>query len=779
MGERPPIHPACAVNGAKNGRSCFGPFELNLAAGELRKSGLKLKLHGQPLDILALLLERPGEVVTRDELQQQLWVSDTIVDFEHGLNKAINRLREALGDDAANPRYIETLPRVGYRFIGKLNAADTRGAHSTAEAQPGKVLSRSAKPWKVVIAAAVVLAALAAAAFFYVQRKPRLTAKDPIVLADFTNRTGDPVFDGTLRQGLAVQLEQSPLLRLLPEEQIQQTLRMMKQPPDAKLTPEIAQQICQRTNSTTVLNGSVAQFGTQYSLILRAESCVDEQLLASTEEQAKDKSHVLEALGKASANIRKKLGESATTLQKFDTPLEQATTSSLEALQAYSLGFTTLARKAEPSAAIPLLQQAVRLDPSFAMPYVVLSACYHDLGETTLASENARKAFDLRSGVSERERLLIEAAYCFHVTGDLRKGQEVNEVRAQTYSNDPLARLDHGLVYAAFGQYDKSLAEIREATRLYPGGGNYDSLVFAYIALNRLEEARAAVDEAKAKNPDFPTQPYLYVLAFLQKDTAAMDQQVTINAGTTGAEGELGWLQAGTAAYSGQLQKARGFYRQAVVFVERDAGKDAAGSIEAHAALAEALLGNKNEARHRAESALTLSTGRDAQYGAALALALVGDEIRAQTVADALGKSFPQDTFAQFNYLPTLRAQLALCRKDASNAVEALHVAAPYELGTVGMGTLYPVYVRGLAYLAAHKGTEAAAEFQKILDHRGVVLNDPIGALSHLELGRGYAMAGDSGKAMVAYQDFFTLWKEADPTIPILKLAKVEYTKLQ
>jgi tetratricopeptide (TPR) repeat protein len=711
-------------------------------------------------------LERRGEVVTREELRQKLWGSQTFVDFQHGLNKGINRLREALGDQAANPRYIETLPRFGYRFIGHLDDTDASDHNHPAEVQKDESTSGIGKLWKTLIPATTVLVALVAAGYLYSHRAPKLTEKDTIVLGDFTNSTGDSVFDGALRQGLEVQLEQSPLLRLVPEEQIQQTLRMMKQPLDAKLTPENAWQVCQRTNSTTVLNASIAQVGAQYSLILKAVSCVNGQVLASTEAQSRDKSHVLEALGRASTDIRKKLGESAATVQKFDTPLEQATTPSLEALQAFSLGFTTLTRRADSAAALPMLQQAVKIDPNFAMAYVVLSACYHNLGETTLASESARKAFELRLGTSERERLLIEAVYHFHVTGDFEKALRLTEVRGQLYPSDPLARIDMGLIYAAFGQYDKSLAEHRESVRLFPVGACYENLIAAYVALNRLDEARATLDEAKAKAPDFPAQPFLYALAFLRDDPAAMANVA-------------GCCEAETAAYLGQMEKARKFYDQAVSSAERAEEKEAAADVEANAALTEGVFGDKKEARSRAGAALRLSTGRDAEYLTALALASVGDAVQAQALGDDLAKRFPENSVVQFNYLPTLRAQLALSRKSPSSAIENLRAAAPYELGSVGRGTLYPVYVRGLAYLAAHQGAEAAVEFQKILDHRGIVLYDPIGALSHLRMGRAYALAGDSRKAMDAYQKFLALWKNADVNLPILKQAKVEYARLQ
>ena len=625
---------------------------------------------------------------------------------------------------------------------------------------------------------------LAAAGYFYFHRTPKLTDKDTIVLADFSNTTGDTVFDGTLRQGLSVQLEQSPFLSLVSEEQIQQTLRLMGRAPDVRLTPQIAREICQRTGSTAVLNGSIAQIGTQYSLILKAVKCSDGESLTSTEAHSSDKSHVLDVLAKAASEIRNKLGESLSTVQKFDTPLQQATTSSLEALQAYSLGMKIIAR-GDSAAAVPFFQRAIRLDPNFALAYTVLGVSYSNLKESSLASENMRKAFELREHVSEPEKLHIEAQYYGSTIGDLEKARETCELWAQTYPRDVVPRDLLGIIYGALGQHDKSLAEFRETLRLQPKNGQlYASSVSAFLYLNRFEEARATAEEAKRKNLDsHGLHRRLYMLAFLQNDAAGMAQQVAWSADKPGVEDVLLGFEADTAAHSGRLEKARMSSRQAVAAAERVEEHETAAGYEAAAALREALFGNPVEARERAEAALLLSNGRDVQYGAASALALTGDVVRAQALTDDLGKRFPEVTIVRFNYLPTLEAQLALSRNDASKALETLQAAAPYELGVNGapsgfLPAMYPFYVRGEAYLAAHQGSEAAVEFQKILDHRGIVLNCPIGALAHLQLARAYAMQGDTTKAKAAYQDFLTLWKDADPDIPILIAAKAEYAQL-
>jgi eukaryotic-like serine/threonine-protein kinase len=635
--------------------------------------------------------------------------------------------------------------------------------------------------WRLILPAAVL--AISVGGYFYFHRTPKFTDKDTIVLADFTNTTGDTVFDGTLRQGLSVQLEQSPFLSLVSEEQIQQTLLMMGQKRDTKLKPEIARELCQRTGSTAVLDGSIAQIGTQYDLILKVVSCSNAESLASTEAEASDKNHVLDALGKAASAIRSKLGESLGTVQKFDTPVEQATTPSLEALKAYSLGRRVLG--SDDVAAVPFFRRAISLDPNFAMAYASLGSSYSNLGETSLASEDTKKAYELRERVSDREKFYIESNYY----SDLEKTRQTCELWAQTYPRDFEPRGCLSGIYASFGQYDKCLAEAREALRLDRGSfASYAGQMGAYLNLNRLEEARATAEEAQAKKLDSPyLRFYLYQLAFLQHDAEGMVKQVDWSLAKPGIEDVLLFFEADTAAYSGRLAKAREFSRRAVESAEHAEEKETAASYEADSALREALFGNPAEARLRAAAALSLSAGRDVQYAAALALAFAGGSDvsgdRAQAVADDLAKRFAEGTSVQFNYLPSIRAQLALDRNDASSAIQILQSAAPYELGSIGDAgitpILYPVYVRGEAYLAAHQGNEAAIEFQKILDQRGVVFNEPIGALARFGLARAYTLQGDTAKARTAYKDFLTLWKDADSNVPILKEAKVEYAKLQ
>jgi serine/threonine protein kinase/Flp pilus assembly protein TadD len=662
----------------------------------------------------------------------------------------------------------------------------TSAVRQAATPTPGVPEERGRPRWKVWLRAGAFLAAalVAGGLYFRTPRATPLTAKDTLVLADFVNATGDLVFDDTLKQALSSQLEQSPFLSLVTEERIEETLHLMGQPADARLTTQIAKELCQRTGSTAVIHGSMGQIGTQYILMLKAVDCLSGQSLASTEKRASDKNHVLDALGKAASEIRNKLGESLSTVRKFETPVEQATTPSLEALQAYSLGQKTKDIKGD-RAAVPFFERAIQLDPTFAMAYALLGTSYSNLGQEELARETFSKAYGLRDQVSDREKFYIDSYYNDLVTGDIEKARQTYELWAQVYPRDDKPTANLGLIHGYLGQHEKSLVQAREALGLNPGSGlRYANLVQSYLRLGRLDEGRAAAGEAKAKKLDSPYLCfYSYQLAFLQSDAAGMARQVDWAVGKPGAEDVLLSAEAETAAYFGQIGKAREFSRQAVLSADRIQEKETAASFEADAALRAAVFGNAEEARQRAAAALARSTGREVKFIAALALAFAGNLAQAQALAESLAKDFPEDIVMKFNFLPAINAQLALMRHDPSKAIETLKITAPFDLGQPGDSSitpsLYPVYVRGEAYLAARQGGEAAGEFQKILDHRGVVVNEPIGALAHLQMGRAYALQGDTVKAHAAYQDFLTLWKDADPDTPILIAAKSEYAKLQ
>ena len=662
-----------------------------------------------------------------------------------------------------------------------------RGAVAAAESGV-KPASKSTRFRRVAAVAAIVVAGVAVGAWLFFSRKPHaLTDKDTIVLADFTNTTGDTVFDGALRQGLSVQLEQSPFLSLVSEPQIRQALRMMGQKPDAKLTPEIARELCQRTASAAVLDGSIAQIGTQYLLTLKAVNCSNGESLASMEAQASDKNHVLDALGKTASEIRNKLGESLSTVQKFDTPLEQATTPSLEALKAFSSGRKVLSTTGS-AAALPFFKHAIELDPNFALAYQMLGRVYGDIGESAMAADYTREAYQLRDRASEAEKYAITASFHITITGNTEKAEQACQLWIQAY---PRSELPHtflaGIILPVSGQYEKVVREGNKAVQLNPDFPvSYAVLMAGYISLNRLDEAKATYGQAlerKLDSSNFLPIP-AYQMAFLQNDAAGMAQQVARSAGQPGIEDELLGLEADTAAYSGRLSNAREFSRRAMDSAVRGQEKEAAATYSALSGLREALFGNAAEATRRATLAMERSAGRDVQYGAALALAYAGNDGRAQALTDDLSKRFSEDTIVQLNYLPTLRAKLALSRRNVPESIEILKSATSYEQGQTtgsayGWTALYPVYVRGEAYLTAHRGSEAAAEFQNILDHRGTVVNAPIGALARLQIGRAYVLQGDTAKARAAYQDFLSLWKDADSDVPVLKQAKAEYAKLQ
>jgi len=713
----------------------------------------------------AILNRRPVEPVRLNP--------DVSPKMEEVINKALEKDRKLRYQSAAEIR--TDLQRL------KRDTEAGRRATATSHAE----LKTTRFGWAAVAGATIVVIGLAVGGWLFFSRKAHaLTDKDTIVLADFTNTTGDTVFDGTLRQGLSVQLEQSPFLSIVSDQKIQQTLQMMGQKPDARLTPEIARELCQRTASAAVLNGSIAQIGTPYLLTLKTVNCSNGETLASTEAQASDKNHVLDALGKTASEMRNKLGESLSTVQKFDTPLEQATTPSLEALKAFSSGRVA----ASPPLAIPFLKRAIELDPNFAVAYAWLGVWFTSIGEPSIAADYTSKAYELRNRASEPEKYFISAIYYKEVTGDLEKAEQSCKLWAQDY---PRAEMPHdylsGGIYPQMGRYDGVVSEAREAIRLKPDYSvSYVLLMFGDMALNRLDDANATYRQAfERKLYHFFYPLALYQMAFLQNDAAGMKQQVTLSAGQPEIEDTLLANEADTAAYSGRLREAEDLTRRAMESAERTEKQEKAATFSATSGLREALLGNAEEARRLAAQAMEHSAGVDVVYGSALALAYAGDNGRAQELTEGLDKRFPEATIVQFNYLPSLRANLALNRGNAKEAIEILRAAVPYELGRTTFtgdyfwNALYPVFVRGEAYLSAHQGSEAAAEFQKILDHRGIVLNYPIGALAHLQIGRAYAMKGDTAKAKAAYQDFLTLWKDADPDIPILIAAKAEYAKLK
>ncbi|HEY7390104.1 MAG TPA: protein kinase [Bryobacteraceae bacterium] len=637
----------------------------------------------------------------------------------------------------------------------------------------------------MAVGAAAILA-LCAVGLLYFHQAPKLTAKDTIVLADFENKTGDAVFDGTLRQGLAVQLEQSPFLTLISDQKTQQVLRLMNRPPEAPLTQEVAREICERTGSAAVLEGSIAGLGSQYVLWLRARNCRTGEVLANEQAQPGRKEGVLSALSQMVVQIRTKLGESLATIQEHSRPLEEATTPSLEALKAYSAG-RNAAYFHGPASAIPHLQRAIAIDPQFAMAYADLSIFYWNMGQTDLSAEYTRKAYAFRDRVSDRERLWILFLYDRQVTGNLQRELETLESWVQTYPRDSVAfSVLGGWGTMGTGQYERAITAEQEVLRLNPEDSfGYGGLALHNIFLDRFAEAADALQlaaERKLEVADFVV--LRYYLAFFKGDQGGMEREIGRARGQHGVEDSMWHNQALVFARSGQMQQARTMWERAVALAQQAGDRERAAIYEAAAAVCEAYFRNTAEAKRRAAAALDFAKGRDVVYSTAFALALSGESSASQRLAADLEKRFPEDTPVQFEYLPTLRALSALTRQAPLDAVGQLERARPYDLALPGtaffakFGALYPAYIRGESYLAAGRGQEAAVEFQKVLDHRGIVFADPIGALAHLQLGRAYAVSGEMAKAKNAYQDFLTLWKDADADLPVLKQARAEYAKL-
>ena len=664
----------------------------------------------------------------------------------------------------------------------------SHGSSSGAVVKVADVPAPARKLWKIAVPAVVVLVAIVLAGLFYSRSRTaaaRLTDKDTIVLADFANSTGDAVFDDTLKQALATDLQQSPFLSVLSDRRVRNTLKLMGHSLEERLTPEVAQEVCQRTGSKLAITGSIVRLGSQYLLGLNAADCQTGDSIAKQQVHAVKKEDVLDALDDLATKIREEVGESINTIDKYDTPIKEATTPSLEALKAYSLGIKTRSSQGD-AAAIPLFKHAIELDPNFAMAYARLGISYSNTAQSALASKSIETAYGLRERVSEREKLTISAYYLTYVTGELEKGNQNYELWAQAYPRDDVPHNNLSTNYSYQGQYENAIAEATESIRLNPEESTISrgNLMSFYTLTNRLDEAKAVYQQALARKIDhWYLHDCRYGVAFLESDAAEMDRQLSWAAGKVGIEHNLLAHRADVEAFSGRLVRAREFSRSAIDSARHaDEAEDAAKN-QMNDALREVEFGNGAHVRTEVTSALALSSTTDIRVLAALALARVGDSYRAEKMADDLQKENPLNTMINSYWLPTIRAAVAINRKDPEKAIQILGSATPYELGSpipsLAFGaTLYPVYLRGQAYLLLRQGIAAGAEFQKFLDHRSMLNSYPLGALAHLGLARAYAMQKNKAAAHAAYRDFITLWKDADPEIPILKEAKTEYTKL-
>jgi eukaryotic-like serine/threonine-protein kinase len=699
-----------------------------------------------------------------------------------------------LGEQPKSPLELNpALPRTFERIICKALEKDRAARYQSATEMLAdlKTLKESQRidagqkvRWRSRALAAGMMVVLLLGVYFYRQQRsfPRLTDKDTVLLADFTNKTGDPVWDETLKQWLRVELEQSPYLNIVSDENVNQLLRYAGRSTNERLTPDLARDLCQRVGSKAMLLGSISSVGTHYAIGLRAVNCQNEDSLAQEQKEANSREEVLTKLHDAGVSMRNKLGESLASIQKYDMPVEQATTPSLEALQAYSAALRTKRSRGDDEA-LPLLKRAVALDPNFAMAHAVLATVYSNLGDAALAADHARRAHELREQVTERERFYIDSSYYNMATGELEKEIEVYEQWQQAYPRDRITYQKLAYCDGYLGQYEKAMNGYREGLKLEPNDViNYVDLASTYITLNRLDEAQAVLHEVRTRKLEHEYVPQLYyLLAFMRDDAKEMERLVSAATGSPANADILFSSQSDTEAYHGRMHNSRDFCVRAITSALQNGAKGRAAEWQAHAALREAEFGNVIQARKQATAALTMTSGTDVQALAALALARAGDVARAGAITQELSQRFPNDIWLNSYWLPSIRAAIEIERKNPARAIQVLEISRPYELGgdPITLDTLYPVYIRGQAYLMQRKGGAAVAEFQKILDHRGRVANGALGALAHLQLGRGYALSSDTAKARTAYGDFLALWKDADPNNLLLREAAAEYSRLR
>jgi len=780
----------------------FDKFRLDPSRGVLLQEGVPVSVTTKTLAILLFLIQRRHETVSKDALLKAVW-PDTFVE-EANLTQHISMLRKALGEAPQDRRYIATVPGTGYRFVAQVREVPEDGSqeHNTAEemvviashsrseiivteSTKGGILAQvsawmshgNSKTRLLTIAAALALLVLTVGfgrSRFSLGRP--LAEKGSILLADFDNSTGEPVFDGALKEGLAAQVGQSPFLELDSTARVRETLGYMGRSPDDRVQLSVALELCQRLGSKAMISGSIKHLGDSYVVAAEALNCADGSVFISEQIQANRREEVLPALGKISSRMRSKLGESLASQQKFDVPLERATTPSLDALKAYSLGMERRTRGAEQDS-IPFFEHALALDPSFALAYAQLGAVYRNLGENERANESFKKSYELRSNLSEREKLYVTGRY-YEALGDLDNAIKTYEIWSGMYPRDPQPLNILSAFYQVIGQYEMAANASRKALDLDPNRYvTYANLATTNVALNRFDEATIVCRHAADAGKDSVyTHRVLFELAYLKHDEQAMQKEVEWARGSK-RENDMLTTEAFALAASGKLSAARILFERSWTSSRNgDLKEDAAFSM-AGEALAEADFGNYAQARSRAHAAINLGHGMDAEETTAEALALAGDLVRAQAVLNDLHGRFPKHPALNHASIPTTLAAIQLKRQNPAKALELLQEAEPYDLSE--FSGLSPVYIRGLAFLQARRGTEAAGQFQKILDHPGI---DPTGqrhALAHLGLARALVLSGDTNGARKAYEDFLAALSGADTEIPIVKTARQEYAKLR
>jgi eukaryotic-like serine/threonine-protein kinase len=775
-----------------------GGFELDPRIYELRRDGRLLKLERIPMELLLLLLAQHGQLVSRDQIVERVWGKDVFLDTDNSINAAIRKIRQVLQDDPEHPRFVQTVTGRGYRFIAQVEEAISSPAIPVAVRAQGLGPENSVEAvsentgeamhpfrsigWKLLALTGALVVTCVISGMIYVRNRHanRLTSQDTIVLGDFANSTGDPIFDDTLKTALTLTLRQSPFLNILSDSKVRKTLKLMTRDAAAALTPAVASEVCQRAGSKAYVSGAIGSLGTEYVVGLKAVNCGSGDVLAQEQVTAASKEQVLPALGHAASKLRGELGESLTTVQKFDVPMIEATTSSLEALRAFSEGTKVWNSKGE-SEALPYFKRAVELDPKFATAYASLAVVYQNLSSSGLAEESRSKAYELRERASERERLYILGQHYGEATGELEKAVPVYQQWQLEYPSDPTPRTNLGNIYLRLGRYEDGLVQHRNALSVEPNGVLiHENLGLTYVYMNRLDEAGAMVQRAFARNLDDAGLHLLLIqIAFMRDDSATIQQQLSWGMGKPGVEDFFLGGQSEMESSLGQMAKARESTRRATESALRSGSKETAAYWQVQGALHEAEVGNLQEAGKQADAALALTTDRDTQILVALALARAGKADRAKAIADQLDHARPLDLILQSYWLPSIRAMMQLTRRDSDGALRTLQVTVPQELGNPPpISTLYPVYLQGQALLSAHQGDAAAAEFQKVLAHR-TFTPFVTTSLANLQLGRAYVVSGDLAKAKRAYEDFLTRWKDADSDVPVLKDAKAEYAKLK